>query len=137
MLEVLRIILGLKKTEVKRVTLQEASEQSESYDTGSPKQAIIRTVYKKGTTEPDISKFDARLMKIEEGLRDTKVSLMQIIDLLRSQNHDNRQRLPQRQASPRRSSMRNCDCYNCGEPGHFSAECGQPRHRSPERYDPR
>lgn len=94
-----RIVFGLKNTEVKRVTLQEASEQSESIDTESSKPAIIRTVYKKGTTEPDISNFDARLRKIEEDLRDTKVSLIQILDFLRSQNHDNRQRSTQRPVS--------------------------------------
>jgi hypothetical protein len=94
-----RIVFGLKNTEVKRVTLKEASKQSESIDTESSKPAIIRTVHKKGTTEPDISNFDARLRKIEEDLRDTKVSLIPILDFLRSQNHDNRKRSTQKPVS--------------------------------------
>ena len=42
-----------------------------------------------------------RLKKTQEDLRDAKASLMQILGLLRSQNHDIRQRSPQRNVSRR------------------------------------
>lgn len=38
-------------------------------DTDSSKPATVRTVYKKGTTETDISNFDARLKKTEEDFK--------------------------------------------------------------------
>lgn len=64
-----RVILGIKKTDGKRVTFQ----QTEDCDPDDDIQAstCLRTVYRK-QTDSTMSKFDARLQTTKENLKETK-----------------------------------------------------------------
>ena len=131
-----RVIFGIKKIDVKRVTFQETEMGDCDPDDDFQASAILRTVYRKDT-DPTMSTFEARLQKTEEDLKETKTNVKQILDILTRNNTINGARSPQRQNSSR-SHVRDGRCYNCDEEGHFSSSCTKPRRsRSPQRFESR
>ena len=76
-----RVIFGIKKTDVKRVTFQETEMEDCDPDDDFQASASLRTVYRKDT-DSTMSKFEARLQKTEEDLKETKTIVKQILDIL-------------------------------------------------------
>ena len=131
-----RLILGTKKTDVKRVTFQEAEIEDCDPDDDFQASASLRTIYRT-ETDSTTSKFEARLKKTEEDLKETKTNVKQILDILTRNNTVNRAISHQRQNSSR-SPVRDGRCYNCDEEGYFSSSCIKPRRpRSPQRFGSR
>ena len=98
--------------------------------------ASLRTVHRKDR-DSTMSKFNVRLQKTEEDLKETKTNVKQILDILTRNNTVNRARSPQRQNSSR-SPVRDGRCYNCDEEGHFRSSCTKSkRSRSPQRFGSR
>jgi hypothetical protein len=127
-----RVIFGIKK----RVTFQETEMEDCDPDDDFQASASLRTVYRKDT-DSTMSKFEARLKKMEEDLKETITNVQQILDILTRNNTVNRARSPQRQNSSK-SPVRDGRCYNCDEEGHFSSSCTKPRRlRSPQWFGSR
>ena len=66
-----RLILGTKKTDVKRVTFQEAEIEDCDPDDDFQASASLRTIYRT-ETDSTTSKFEARLKKTEEDLKEKR-----------------------------------------------------------------
>ena len=131
-----RVISGINKLDLKRVTFQATEMEDCDPGDGFLASASLRTVYRK-ETDSTMSKFEARLQKTEEDLKETKSNGKQILIILTRNNAVNRARSPHRQNSSR-SPVRDDRCYNCDEEGHFSSSCTKPRRsRSPQRLGSR
>ena len=80
-----RVILGIKKTDVKRVIFQETEIEDCDPDDDHQSSACLRTVYR-NETYSTMGKFEARLKKTEEELKETKTKGKQILDILTRNN---------------------------------------------------
>ena len=79
------MIFGIKKTDLKRVTFQETEMEDCDPDDDFQASASLRTVYRT-ETDSTMSKFEARLKKTEEDLKETKTNVKQILDILARNN---------------------------------------------------
>ena len=111
-----RVILGYKRTDVKRVTFDESDIDNT--------ETAVRAVYQQeGKT------LEQRLKKTEEDVLETKAAVNKILKMLSEGNFYRRSRSPVRQNSPVRSNQ----CFNCGSEDHFVRDCPKNKGSSPNR----
>jgi hypothetical protein len=112
-----RVILGSQRMDVKRVMFEDEVDE-----VNSENDPIIRAVKCTDRDNPQITKFEQRLKKTEEGLEETKAMVKDILKIV------SRSKSPVRQvtSSPIRSrtgndrdANRNYERFRCGETGAF------------------
>ena len=141
-----RLILGVKKTDIKRVTFKSSqSTESDSEEDETTSMHKIRTIQqtqepknvssrKEISYETRLSSIENKVKNIENDNRETKASINQILDILKRQNSTtprSRSNSGERYKISNQSPTRNFSCFNCQQEGHFALECPNRRFRSP------
>jgi glutaredoxin 2 len=90
-----RVVVGIKKTYVKRVTSQETEIEDFDPDDHHQASACLRRVYKKETYST-MGKFEDRLKKKEKDVKETNTNVKQILDIFTRNNTINREISPLR-----------------------------------------
>jgi hypothetical protein len=84
-----RVVVGIKKTDVKRVTFEETEIEDCDADDEHQASICLGTVYMK-ETHSTMRKFEARLKKNEKDITETKTNVKQILDIFTRNNTINR-----------------------------------------------
>ena len=126
-----KLILGLKKCELKKVKFEDSEGEKES-DKETPNK--VRAVFNskqntmQNSEQTKFTKLESRVKKIEEDNREIKNNIADILQILKSSNQtsSNRSRSNSRKSrnivSPSNSPSRQT-CFKCNEMGHFTREC--------------
>ncbi|CAC5419027.1 unnamed protein product [Mytilus coruscus] len=113
-----KVIMGGKKSEVKRVTFSDTEDVQEQEE----EKFAVRVVEKDDDKRGVSASIEKRLKKTEDDLAETKIIVKKILNILH-QNQGQRSRSQYRSPTPERSTSPNrgtTSCYQCGKEGHYA-----------------
>lgn len=121
-----KLILGVRKSETRRVKFESSESESEDDDENISK---VRAVYNtkqasnQFTDQTRLSKLESRVKRIEEDNREMKNNIHDILQILRTNRSRSNSRENTRMFRSPSSSPRKQACFKCDQEGHFAREC--------------
>lgn len=121
-----KLILGVRKSETRRVKFESSESESEDDDENISK---VRDVYdtkqssNQFTDQTRLSKLESRVKRIEEDNREMKNNIHDILQILRTNRSRSNSRENTRMFRSPSSSPRKQACFKCDQEGHFAREC--------------
>ena len=117
-----KVIMGGKKSEVKRVTFSDTEDVQEQEEEKFAVRVVEKDDDKKGVS----ASIEKRLKKTEDDLAETKIIVKKILNIInQNQGQNQRSRSTYRSPTPERSTSpyRGTGCFQCGKEGHFARDC--------------
>jgi hypothetical protein len=131
------LILGTKKSEVRRVKFESSESESEEDEEKVNK---VRAIYNskqtstQQTEQTNVSRLESRVQRLEDDTREIKTNIQDILKILKTPSQKNNYRPNSRESarvrSPSSSPSRKT-CFKCDQEGHFANNCPNRRNRSP------
>ncbi|CAG2200311.1 unnamed protein product [Mytilus edulis] len=113
-----KVIMGGKKSEVKRVTFSDTEDVQEQEEEKFAVRVVEKDDDKKGVS----ASIEKRLKKTEDDLAETKIIVKKILNIInQNQGQNQRSRSTYRSPTPERSTSpyRGTGCFQCGKEGHY------------------
>ena len=122
-----KVILGGRKSEIKRVTFDDPDNTENKPDGNFSARVVGKEDYKRRVTD-----YERRSRKTEDELAETKSIVKKILDVFTQNQGQQRSRVPM---SPTREMpfIPDRGCFQCGEEGHFARNCPNGSFHSPDR----
>lgn len=129
-----RVLLGYKKTDVRRVQFEKSDYEDSDSDPEVTVRAVNRNVNRKSNYTPWQETIEGRLQKTEQDITGIKSNVSKILKILTEQKPADGRRYRSPSPNRSRSPSKGVICYTCNQEGHYSNQCEKnTRNLSPAR----